>query len=60
MAAVTSTLMPNDQLWFHHPAIQARIAKAEEDFATGRFTRTATPEEAQDLLNGLKKGRSRR
>jgi hypothetical protein len=56
---VPATLVPNDQLWFHHPAMQARIAKAEEeDFAAGRFTRTATPEEAQDLLDGLKKARS--
>jgi len=57
---VPATLVPNDQLWFHHPAMQARIAKAEEDFAAGRFTRTATPEEAQGFLDGLKKGRSRR
>jgi hypothetical protein len=40
--------------------MQARIAKAEEDFATGRFTRTATPEEAQDFLDGLKKARPQR
>lgn len=55
---VPATLVPNDQLWFHHPEMQARIAKAEEDFAKGRSTRTATPQEAQDFLDGLKKCRS--
>jgi len=54
---VPATLVPNDQLWFYHPEMQARIAKAEEDFAVGRFTRTATPKEAQDFLDGLKKAR---
>jgi bifunctional DNA-binding transcriptional regulator/antitoxin component of YhaV-PrlF toxin-antitoxin module len=57
---VPATLVPNDQLWFHHPEMQARIAKAEEDFAAGRFTRTTTPQEVQDFLDGLKKARPRR
>jgi AbrB family looped-hinge helix DNA binding protein len=52
---VPATLVPNDQLWFHHPEMQARIARAEEGFAAGRLTRTRTPEEAQDFLDGLKK-----
>jgi hypothetical protein len=47
--------IPKDQRWFYHPEMQARIARAEEDFATGRFTRTNTPEEAQAFLDGLKK-----
>ena len=51
---VPATLVPNDQLWFYHPEMQARVAKAEEDFATGRCTRTTTPEQAQDFLDGLK------
>ncbi len=51
--------VPDDQLWFHHPEMQARIAKAEEGFAAGRSTRTATPQEAQDFLDGLKKARPR-
>jgi AbrB family looped-hinge helix DNA binding protein len=52
---VPATLLPNDQLWFHHPEMQARIARAEEDFARGRSTRTETPEQAQAFLDGLKK-----
>jgi AbrB family looped-hinge helix DNA binding protein len=52
---VPASLVPTDQLWFHHPEMRARIARAEEDFTTGRSTRTATPEEAQALLDGLKK-----
>lgn len=51
---VPATLMPNDQLWFHHPDFQARVAQAERDFAEGRSTRTRTPEEAQALLDSLK------
>lgn len=52
---VPATLIPNDQLWFHHPEMQARIVRAEEDFKAGRFTRTETPEQAQAFLDGLKK-----
>jgi AbrB family looped-hinge helix DNA binding protein len=52
---VPATLVPNDQLWFHHPELQARIARAEEDFSRGGSTRTETPEEAQAFLDGLKK-----
>jgi hypothetical protein len=37
--------------------MQARIARAEEDFASGRATHTETPEEAQAFLDGLKKAR---
>ncbi len=51
---VPATLVPNDQLWFHHPEMQARIARAEEDFALGRATRTETPEQAQAFLDSLK------
>lgn len=56
---VPATLVPTDQLWFHHPEIQARIAKSEEDFAAGRATWTETPEQAQAFLDSLKK-KSRR
>lgn len=52
---VPATLIPNDQLWFHHPEMQARIARAEEDFKAGRSTKTDTPEQAQAFLDGLKK-----
>jgi AbrB family looped-hinge helix DNA binding protein len=54
---VPATLVPNDQLWFHHPDIQARIARAESDFAEGRSTRTSSPEEAQAFLDSLKRPR---
>jgi hypothetical protein len=47
--------VPRDQLWFYHPEMQARIASAEEDFASGRCTHPETPEEAQAFLDSLKK-----
>lgn len=49
-----AALVPKDQLWFHHPDMQARVARAEKDFVEGRSTRTQTPEEAQALLDSLK------
>jgi AbrB family looped-hinge helix DNA binding protein len=52
---VPATLVPKDQLWFHHPEMQARIARAEKDFSEGRSTRTETPEDAQALLDSLKR-----
>jgi AbrB family looped-hinge helix DNA binding protein len=52
---VPATLVPKDQLWFHHPEMQARIAKSEEDFVAGRATWTETPEQAQAFLDSLKK-----
>ena len=52
---VPATLVPTDQLWFHHPAMRSRTARAEEDFAKGRSVKTSTPEEAQALLDSLKK-----
>ena len=51
---VPAALVPKDQLWFHHPDMQARVAQAEKDFAEGRSTRTQTPDEAQALLDSLK------
>lgn len=57
---VPATLVPNDQLWFHHPEMQARIARAESDFAEGRSTRTESPAEAQAFLDSLKVGPKRR
>ena len=53
---VPAALVPKDQLWFHHPEVQARIAEAEADFRDGRATRTDTPEEAQAYLDSLKRG----
>jgi AbrB family looped-hinge helix DNA binding protein len=57
---VPASLVPNDQLWFHHPEMQARVARAEEDFASGRATQTKTPEGAQAFLDSLKKAPARR
>jgi AbrB family looped-hinge helix DNA binding protein len=51
---VPAALVPKDQLWFHHPDMQARMAQPEKDFAEGRSTRTQTPDEAQALLDSLK------
>jgi AbrB family looped-hinge helix DNA binding protein len=51
---VPASLVPNDQLWFHHPDMQARIARAEEDLASGQASRTDTPDQAQALLDSLK------
>ena len=57
---VPAALIPKDQLWFYHPEMQARIARAEREFAEGRSTRTETPEDAQAFLDGLKKRRKGR
>jgi AbrB family looped-hinge helix DNA binding protein len=55
---IPASLVPRDQLWFHHPEMQERIGRAESDFAAGRSTRTETPEEAQAFLDSLKKPRA--
>jgi hypothetical protein len=47
--------VPEDQLWFRHPEVQARVAEAESDFKNGRYTFTKTPEEAQAYLDSLKR-----
>jgi bifunctional DNA-binding transcriptional regulator/antitoxin component of YhaV-PrlF toxin-antitoxin module len=52
---VPATLIPKDQIWFHHPEMQSRVAEAEEDFREGRFTRTETLDEAQAYLDRLKR-----
>ena len=57
---VPASLVPNDQLWFHHPEMQARVRRAEADLAEGRSVRTTTPAEAQTFLNGLKKSKPNR
>jgi predicted RNase H-like HicB family nuclease len=51
--------VPRDQIWFHHPAIQGRIRKAEADVAAGRTKVTRTPVEAQALLDTFKARRPR-
>jgi AbrB family looped-hinge helix DNA binding protein len=57
---VPASLIPRDQLWFHHPAVRRRVARAEADLAAGRAASVATPEGAQALLDGLKRKRVRR
>ena len=57
---VPASLVPTDQLWFHHPDVQQRVFRAETDFATGHARRTATPLEAQGLLDSLKKSKRER
>jgi bifunctional DNA-binding transcriptional regulator/antitoxin component of YhaV-PrlF toxin-antitoxin module len=52
---VPAALVPKDQIWFHHPEMQARVAEAEADFRAARFTRTETPDEAQAHLDRLKR-----
>src|SRR5437868_3327280 len=52
---VPATLVPNDQLWFQHPEMRARVARAEESFDRGLSTRTETPEQAEAFLDSLKK-----
>ena len=51
---VPAALIPREQLWFHHPEVQERIAEAEADFREGSFTRTDTPQDAQAYLDQLK------
>jgi AbrB family looped-hinge helix DNA binding protein len=56
---VSAALVPRDQLWFHHPDIQRRVRKAEEDLVKGRTKVTHSADEAQALLNSFK-GKRRR
>ncbi len=51
-------MVPRDQMWFHSPEIQSRIAAAEEDFREGRFIRTRGSAETQRYLDSLKEENS--
>ena len=57
---IPAALIPKDQLWFHHPEMQARIARAEEDLTAGRSTKTSGTEAAQAFLDQLKQESSPR
>lgn len=57
---VPASLVPRDQLWFHHPDMRRRLEEAEVDFAGGRTTRTRTPAQAQAFLDRLKRARGKR
>jgi bifunctional DNA-binding transcriptional regulator/antitoxin component of YhaV-PrlF toxin-antitoxin module len=52
---VPAAMIPKNQLWFHHAEMRERVAQAESDFAEGRSTRTESPQEAQELLDSLKR-----
>jgi len=53
---VPASLVPNDQLWFYHPEMQKRIARAEDEFREGRSTRLSTLEDVRAELDALKTG----
>jgi hypothetical protein len=54
-----AALVPRDQIWFHHPEMQRRIHMAETDLAEGRTKVTHSADEAQALLDTLKRKRRR-
>jgi hypothetical protein len=47
------TAVRDDQHWFDHPEMQARIAEAETDRRVGRVTRMESSEEIEAYLNSL-------
>jgi AbrB family looped-hinge helix DNA binding protein len=51
---VPAEVVPRDQLWYHAPEGRARIEGAEEDFRSGRSTRTRGLDETQRHLDALK------
>lgn len=53
---VPAALVPKDQLWFQHPEMERRVARAEADFREGRSTGVETPEDARAFLDRLKGG----
>ncbi len=52
---VPASLVPRDQLWFHHTEMRQRIQKAEGEIAAGRLTVTRSADEARALLDSLKR-----
>ncbi len=57
---VPAALVPRDQLWFHHPEVQRRIALAEGDAKAGRVTRTRSVTETEAHLSRLKSSKRAR
>jgi len=57
---VPAALVPRDQLWFHHPEVQRRIASAERDVEDGRVTRTRSVADTEAHLSRLKVAKPRR
>lgn len=43
----------SDSPWFNHPEMQARIAKAEDDLANGRYTDTPAGEYLERLRKSV-------
>jgi AbrB family looped-hinge helix DNA binding protein len=56
---VPASLVPRDQLWFHHPEMQRRAVRAEAQVRAGRMHTTRTAAEAQAFLDSLKKAKRR-
>jgi bifunctional DNA-binding transcriptional regulator/antitoxin component of YhaV-PrlF toxin-antitoxin module len=56
---VPASLVPRDQLWFHHAEMQKRIERAETEIAAGKATRTRSLKEAKTFLDRLKRRRRR-
>jgi len=54
---VAAALIPRDQVWFAHPAVQARVSAAHADIVAGRTTRVAKGSELRTRLDKLKKAR---
>ncbi len=52
---IPAEVIPRDQLWFHTPEVQARVAQAETEFSNGGSTQTDGPDETQRFLDSLKK-----
>lgn len=53
---VPATLVPTDQLWFHHPEMQQRVHEAERSFQEGEALTADTPDQAVAVLARLKQG----
>ncbi len=51
---VPAAIVPKDQLWFHHPEMERRVAEAEADVRDGPATSTSAKEEAKARLDRLK------
>lgn len=54
---VPAALIPRDQVWFAHPAVQARVSAAHADIAARRTTHVT---KERDLLARLDKVRKAR
>ena len=53
---VPAAVVPKDQLWFHHPAIQRRVAEAELEVKHQKGSKADTPAQAEKFLSELAAG----